>query len=589
MSAWIEAFHLLRPQMLWGLLALPPLLWWWWWRGRSANAWRNVVDPHLLPHLLVEPGRRRLWPALVASLAVALAIIALAGPSWRRGEQALWDQRAPLVIALDLSSATNAGDLPPSRLLRARAKLATLLRDRQGGQVGLIAFADDAFTVAPLTDDAANVALFLDALAPDVMPVDGQRADRAIEHATRLLQQAGFSKGDVLLMTDHADSAAQAAAAQAAAQGVRVSAIGLGTVTGSAFQRPDGSLGRANLDEASLRALAARGGGRYAPLAREADDLIAVRVLDPQSLQAESGGGGQRTVWLDEGFWLLPPLMLLALLAFRRGAAPWLLAGCALLWTLPSQAQESTWWKREDQRAHDRIEQGARAYREGDYAKAEQAFRGQRSPEALYNLGNALAKQGRYDEAIAAYDAALAQRPAMQDTIANRTAVERARRQSESQSQGKGQGQSGQNNNSGGNQASPSNPPENGAKPARESPPKPANPPQSPPAAEPPGKTPPSASPSRGGTPPVRTPDAGAQQAADAAQRERMRQALARQGKRQPTQEEARAQALAQETPEQRERRQALEAWLKRVPDDPGGLLKAKFQLEHERRAREGK
>ena len=114
-----------------------------------------------------------------AALALALAVLALAGPSWRRMEVPLWQTRTPLVVAANLSGAMQANDLQPSRLLQMRAKIATLLRERAGGQVGLVAYADDAYTVAPLTDDASNVALFIDALSPDVMPVDGDRADRA--------------------------------------------------------------------------------------------------------------------------------------------------------------------------------------------------------------------------------------------------------------------------------------------------------------------------------------------------------------------------------------------------------------------------
>ena len=94
-----------------------------------------------------------------------------------------------------------APDLVPSRLAQARAKLATLLRERQGGEIGLVAWADDAYTVAPLTADAGNIALFLDALAPEVMPVDGHRPERAITHAATLLHQAGFERGDILLVT----------------------------------------------------------------------------------------------------------------------------------------------------------------------------------------------------------------------------------------------------------------------------------------------------------------------------------------------------------------------------------------------------
>ncbi len=581
--------HLLRPQALWLLLLLPPLAWWWWRRIRQGDVWRGVVDAHLLPHLLARGGRRGIGPALVAGIAGVLAILALAGPSWRKGEQALWEQRAPLMVALDLSTTINAADLPPSRLLQARSKLATLLRDRQGGQVGLIAYAGDAYTVAPLTDDAANVALFLDALSSDVMPEDGQRADRAITLAVRLLKQAGFDRGDILLMTDHADGEAIAAAAQASDEGFRVSALGLGSTAGAAYQRDDGSLGRARLDAGSLRSLASRGGGHYAPLSRDARDLAELQVLDPQSSEGAAGGQGQRTVWLDEGFWLLPPLMLLALFAFRRGAATWMLACCALLWTLPAHAAERNWWQRADQQAHQRIEEGVQAYRSGDYSRAEQAFAGQQTADALYNRGNALAKLGRYDEAIAAYDAALARQPDMADAKANRAAVQRARQQSQSQGgqdgnpnqdprQGKGQGQS---------QAAQGN---RSANPA----PPPSNPPSSSSPAQPPRKPAPSPeSPANAKSSPPREPasqspaDANAQQAADRAQRERISQAMARQRASQDPQD-AKAAAPANETAEQRERRQALEAWLKRVPDDPGGLLKAKFQLEHERRAKEG-
>ena len=82
--------------------------------------------------------------------------------------------------------------------------------------------------------------------------------------------------------------------------------------------------------------------------------------------------------------------------------------------------------------------------------------------------------------------------------------------------------------------------------------------------------------------------DSKAQQAADAAQRERMQQAL-KQGKPGEKVDPKQASSDAPtETAEQREKRQAVEAWLKRVPDDPGGLLKTKFRLEYERRQKEG-
>ena len=149
LSTVFADLHLLRPAWLWGMLALPVLGWWWRRRRVQASAWRSAVDPHLLPHLIDAGGGRRGWLApVVAAVAYAIGVLALAGPSWEQVAQPAWRAPSPLLVALDLSSATAASDLPPSRLLQARAKLAALLEARSDGQVGLVAYAGDAFTAA---------------------------------------------------------------------------------------------------------------------------------------------------------------------------------------------------------------------------------------------------------------------------------------------------------------------------------------------------------------------------------------------------------------------------------------------------------
>src|SRR5688572_11099555 len=425
MSMDFSDLHLLRPHFLWALLALPLLATWWRRRRLREGVWQSLVDPHLLPHLLEKKADRRSRVGFgLATLTYALAVLALAGPSWRQGEQPLWQTRTPLVIALDLSGAALASDLPPSRLAQARAKIATLLRERQGGQVGLVVYAGDAFTVAPLTDDAGNVALFLDALAPEVMPLDGQRGDRAIAWSSQLLRQAGFASGQILLMTDHADDAARTAAGEAARAGYRVSVIGLGSDEGASYRRMDGSIDTARLDEASLRALTGSGGGRYSALTPDDADIRALGVLDPGIDDADAKGGSKGRVWRDEGYWLLPPLMLLTLFAFRRRGAAALVVLCFVLPWQPARAVE--WWQRDDQAAHARLERGTKAYRQGDYAGAAQTYESVDSADAHYNRGNALAKAGQYPQAIDAYDEALKRQPGMDDAIANRRAVEAA-------------------------------------------------------------------------------------------------------------------------------------------------------------------
>ncbi|MDI9237493.1 VWA domain-containing protein [Lysobacter sp. LF1] len=559
----LSAFHLLRPHWLWALLALPLLAMWWRVRRRRASVWRDTVDPHLLPHLLVERGDARVRAAwAVAALAYVLAVVALAGPSWRQVEQPLWQTRTPLVIAIDLSSAALAADLPPSRLAQARAKTSTLLRERMGGQVALLAFADDAFTVAPLTEDAANVALFLDALAPDVMPVDGQRVDRAIEASEKLLRQSGFDRGVILLMTDHADAAARDAAAAANRQGYRINVLGLGAEAGATYRRADGSFAQARLDEASLRRLASAGGGDYASIDAGDADLRALGVLDPASASddARQVRDARGHTWQDDGYWLLPPLMLLSLLAFRRRAALAVVVLC-IAWP---QAHAADWWQRVDQAEHARMEEGHEAYRRGDFAGATQRYQSLDSADAHYNRGNALAKAGQYPQAIDAYDEALKRQPGMPDAIANKATVQAAmKRKPPSGDGGGGQSKSPKDSNASKQpQDAPSQQQQTSKAPSQAKP------------HESPSQAPPKPS------------DSNAQRDADAAQRERMQRALEQQQK--SPEQARREQALARETPEQREQRLANEAWLRRVPDDPGGLLREKFRIEHERRQSQG-
>ncbi|TQT09417.1 VWA domain-containing protein, partial [Xanthomonas perforans] len=574
LAGWLQSLHLLRPTLLWALLAIVPAAALWHWRRRDADVWRQSVDAHLLPKLLVSGGRRGWLGFVLAALTYALAVLAMSGPSWRQTERPVFQSSMPLVVVLDLSSSANATDLPPSRLLQARAKLATLLRKRAGGEVALLVYAGESFTVAPLTEDSANVALFLDALSPSVMPVDGKRADRAIDAAAQLLQQAGFKQGEILLVSDSADRSAESSARMARSRGFSVSALGVGGERGAAYRTASGEIAQAKLDEGSLRTLAAQGGGRYARIAPDDADLRALGVLDPSQQPladetAESDGGKS---WLDEGYWLVLPVMLLSLLAFRRRAVVAVLAMvCVLPLAQPAHAADGTLWQRADQVQQQRLDAGVQAYRKGDFAAAQKAFEAVPTDEGLYNLGNALARQGQYDAAIAAYDRALKQHPNQQDAIANRAAVDAARkRQQQNNKDGKGQskdlkpsgqdgkgqqqagqnqqdkqsGQDGQNQHDSKNQPSEGQPPQDGR-------------PQDAQAKNGQGEQ------RKQDTPP-QSADAKAQQQADEAQRRKMQQAMAQAGNKQADASGKQEAAVAGETPEQREQRQAVDAWLRR-------------------------
>lgn len=547
--------ELLRPAWLLALLALPA---WAWLRRRGARAgeaWRRAVDPHLLPHLL-DPGQARRPGAgpWLAALAFLVAVLALAGPSWRQVEQPLWQSRVPTVLALDLSSASLATDLPPTRLAQARARLATRLERHGGGPLALVVFAGDAFTVTPLTEDVANIALFLDALQPDVMPADGQAADRAIEWSRELLQRGGFARGHIVLLTDRADAAARRAAADARATGYTVSAVGLGTPAGAQVRTLAGGSARVALDEPALRALADAGGGRYARLG----DGDAAAFAPPAGPAAGDGRGHAR-LRQDGGYWLLPAVVLLALLAWLRPARTALALVLVIGLARPLSVQAADAWRRPDQQAHVDLLRGVEAYRRGEYDRAVDLFARGDGAIAHYNRGNALARAGRLQDAVSAYDQALRRDPRMADARANRATVLAAM-----QRQGSGRDEAGNDRRGGasqrGDRQSSRNPQADGEG---------------------------AASGGRGPRPPTPA-DAGAQARADAAQRQRMQAAMEKSRAQTPATPGARRDAAPRQTAALRERQLSNDAALRRIPDEPGSLLREKFRLEYERRQRGG-
>ena len=219
MNAFFANFHLLRPWWLLALTALP-LIWLALSRiGSDAGAWRGVVDAHLLEHLLVrsDESSRTAVPRWLAMIGWTLACVALAGPAWEQLPQPMFQNRAARVIVLELGATMSAQDIKPSRFERARFKIADILKRSGDAQTALIAYAGDAFVVAPLTDDSNTVANLVDSLDPSVMPVPGDATGKAIDLAVTLVQGAGLHAGEIVLLADSASADAPAAASRARA------------------------------------------------------------------------------------------------------------------------------------------------------------------------------------------------------------------------------------------------------------------------------------------------------------------------------------------------------------------------------------
>jgi Ca-activated chloride channel homolog len=438
--------HFLRPWWWLALAPMPVALWMLARGGSGRAALARLADAALLPYLVHDTTARGRWMLGLVAATWLLAVAALSGPAWQKVAAPLYVNGAARVVALSLSDDMLAQDVQPDRMTRARFAVRDLLDSAGDARTALVAYAGAAFTVAPLTDDKRTVLNLLRMLQPNVMPVPGNDAAAGIGRSVALLQQAHVRGGEIVLVTDTADAAAVRAARAAHADGIRVDVLGIGTKAGAPVPRSgggfvEGSHGMlmAPRDDAALRAVAQAGGGDYAVLSTGGVGASTFTAPTAESGQASSGERAQ--VWRDGGIWLLPVLLVLAALAFRRG---WLLT--IFLLALPIMtpaAHAATWdalWANRDQRAAQALRQGdpatARAlattpamrgaadYRAGDYANAAKAFARGNDARSRYDLGNALAKQGEYGKAIAAYRQALQRNPHFADARANLAAVE---------------------------------------------------------------------------------------------------------------------------------------------------------------------
>ena len=652
MSAALAQLHFLRPWWLCALVVLPWLLWQASRRSRGLQALSRLVDVELLPSLLQGRSTQQRLPLGLLALAWLLAVLALAGPAWSRVEQPLYASRAAQVVAISLSQRMLSHDVAPSRIDRARFKAHDLLTANHDGLNALVGYAGEAFVVAPLTSDVHSLGTLLDAMAPDTMPADGDNAAAAIARGAALIRDAKVGGGSLVLIADSAGTAAQAAARQARSEGVRVSVLGVGTVHGAPVALPGGGflhdakgdLQLAGRDDAALAALAAAGGGRYVAMSADDGDVAVLKgELRAGSTQAAQGQLGDE--WRDRGPWLLLLLLPLAALAFRRG---WLLLlPLVLLPMLPGTAHAASWrdlWQRRDQQAATALKQGdakqamqlardpawrgAAAYRAGDYAAAARALHEASGGDAAYNLGNALAREGKYEDAIKAYDHALQLDPANADAQANRQAVEDwlrkqpPQKQSSSPQQKQQQGGQSSSNGQGGdsrqgkgkqggngqdqdsqdkNSQDKNGQDKNGAESGQSSPrdnnsSQPQKQQESPNDAgrSPQDKSKPADAKSadRSATAPDKSQPTPEQQAAQQAQAAKAQQALKQQldkelgaagppaSKQPPTHQLGADGADDSQSKLPADLRQALQ----RVPDDPGALLRRKFELEYQRR-----
>lgn len=487
--------HFLRPLWLIGFIPAMWLVWKLWQMTGKKGAWNSIIAPPFRSILLGKKSDESFFPWAALGLAIlwSITIIALAGPTWQKVELPAEKNRQGSVILLDLSLSMLSDDLKPNRLSRVRYKILDLLKAHPEINMGMVAYAGTAHTIAPISEDNQTLKALTPTLTPLIMPSFGADALAGFKKANDLIQGAKVQKGHILWITDDIEKSEMSTIEQFVKQhALSLSIMVVGTKDGGPIKVPDYGLikqddGRIVMAKVPFKDFYTLSQHTQANISllnmqkTDMSDLLPSTLMQAaNTAKKETSPEKMLSSWLDSGVYLLFIILPLAALSFRRGwAFSWVGIGLTTLllpalmlnpstsfasetksdnpfsitfldvFKSPDQQGYEKWQKQDYQTAADRFEdplwKGASLYRQGKYKEAAKQFSLDKSAQGRYNQGNALAKKGDFEAAREQYQQALKQAPTMLDAKKNLHLMDQilaSQKKSSSSSEGKDNKQS---------------------------------------------------------------------------------------------------------------------------------------------------
>ncbi len=323
-------FRFVSIEILFGLLLVPALgAFFWGTRQARRRALAEFGDLALVQKLSATLNRRaRVAKSVLVLLVVTFLVLALARPQFGTRVETVTSEGQDVIVALDVSRSMLAEDVAPNRLERARLEIMRILQRLDGDRIGLVAFAGNAFVQSPLTVDYGAAALFLNAMDPGLIPVQGTNLGEALTVALDAFEEGTRDHRVLIVVTDGEDHEGEIEAAleRAVDEGIQIHTVGIGSLDGvpipefdvsgvrSGFLRDeDGAVVTTRLDESTLQRVAEATGGRYFPA------LGPGANLDPLIEEITGGEGRELEVreitQFDEQFQIFLGFALVLLLA----------------------------------------------------------------------------------------------------------------------------------------------------------------------------------------------------------------------------------------------------------------------------------
>ncbi len=601
----MNEFHFIRPEWFYAfipLIIISALLF----RIQTKHrGWQAYCDKKLLPYLLAEKSTKKSRSVISLILIGGLILITtLAGPTWEQRPIPVFKKQSSLVIILDLSASMDSTDVKPSRLKRAQHKVLDILKARQEGQTALVVFAGEAFSVTPLTEDTETIASQVKSLNTSIMPIQGSNSDSALKLALKLLTQASQVSGDILLVTDGINTESLRRAKEISAKGYRISVLAVGTKQGAPIPLVDGgfltdssgAMVMPSVNFSLLNQIASIGHGQIQRLSADDKDINRLLAHTKSLDHADKSDKTELNTdtWYEMGPYLLILLIPLAAYGFRKGIVAVLVVFLIPVAPHPAQAIEwSSLWKNDNQQAiehlqnnnaktaaeqfNDPVWKAAALYKNGQYQKALEIYNqlDELDTETLYNKANTLAKLGNLGEAIKTYDEVLKQGP-NEDAEYNRKLLKQLQEQQKNsdQSQDSSQQSDKKEKSDQSEQAKSSQEQQESSKSENSDQTGQQDQQQSPESEEEQKNSQQQESSEQSD----KENKSATQEPAD--EKEQQNENQAEESEEKTNSQQAARKNNKELTKEQMEQLQANEQWLRRIPDDPGGLLKRKFHYQ---------
>ncbi|MFZ4770784.1 MAG: VWA domain-containing protein [Ferruginibacter sp.] len=406
------------------LVIIPGMFFMYWYaRKKKKNSIRKIGDPELISQLMGQYNSQSfLQKYLLVTIAMLLLILSLANLRLPSSSEKINRNGIDVMIALDVSKSMLAEDIKPTRLERSKQMLSKLIDRLGNNRIGIVIFAGKAYLQMPLTGDLAAAKMYLSSATTESVPTQGTVIADALKMCFASFNAKEKKYKAVVLISDGEDHDENAVdvAQQMAQEGVIVYTVGIGSpggapitdlATGQMKTDGEGNTVISKLNEDELRSVAKKGNGSY-QLYTNTEEVVA-------TLTAQLATMDQRTVTEDslvnyksfyQIFLVLAMLFLLIELlmseikkskTIKAKVAVTFLLSISVL-TVFGQGEKAI------------IKVGNDAYKKADYPAAANAYSkvAEKNPTnatAQYNLGNALYKSEKIEDAIVAYDKAIIQ------------------------------------------------------------------------------------------------------------------------------------------------------------------------------------